>query len=535
MTEALLSEHQDWTGEWWRPEDPDGKLPGVLTFSPEDGLRLKLIGGWDYNVTHPGQNGSTIVTDELQRWPVIVGVADGKLITLMSVQVVTARSFGIGGMFGKPDKLELRAHTALVGVHMDDPNEPAFIAASAHVEDMTLWSRRTGIQETQFFGPERDLSGTIELRHLDAVLVETGPLTVKLNHYASHPYSDQTRSQTVTRVREHQGIRFEREDPQPLEYWLDLLGGMADLMSLSTLRACGLISMRVFLPATPDKWPNDHPMRDQPHEITVYQVRVVTPRPDEKALTPRDYVLTLDDLAFEDLLPRWLEVRDRFAAARSMILGLRYVQDGYVETRVVTAVAAAESLHRALDPAPPIPADEFKQLRKVLLDAVPAERKAWLADRLTVHSNVPTLKQRLLELVDRVGEAGARLVHDRDVWAKAAKDARNNLAHVGSADSDLNHLYAVAEVTASLVILNLLHELGVPQDRLQRAVDEHPVLSYAAKLARRVLCDDDSIVTQIAAVGVMVADDSQELSALDGEQGATIEEDTPSPDRAESD
>jgi hypothetical protein len=46
---------------------------------------------------------------------------------------------------------------------------------------------------------------------------------------------------------------------------------MADLVSLSALRACGLITMQVYLPPTPDLFPEDHPQRNQQHEVDVYQ------------------------------------------------------------------------------------------------------------------------------------------------------------------------------------------------------------------------------------------------------------------------
>jgi len=508
VTESPLNEARDWTGEWWLPDDPNTKVPGVLSFSPDEGLRLRLIGGWDYQVTHPGENGSTIVTDELKQWQMVLGTGDGEAMTLLGVGVVTARSHGFGGLFGPPAKLELRAGIGLVGVYMDDPDEAAFVAASAHVEDLTVWSRRSGIEETHHWGSDPDsVSGEIRLSRLSSLSVEAGPLTVKLSHFSWQPYSELSRSRTLTRVQESQVIRFEREEPQPLEYWTELLDGMADLMSLSTLRACGIVSMRVYFPSKPDDWPEGHPMQGHPHKVDIYRIRVVKPKPNDKALDLRNYVLTLDDVPFEQLLPRWLEMRDTFAAARSMILGLRYVRTGYIETRVVTAVAAAESMHRALEPAPPIPPDEFKRIRKTILEAVPPERKTWLADRLNEHSNVPTLKERLLQLVERVGVAGQRLVHDPAVWAKAAKDARNNLAHVGTAENDLEHLHAVAEVTAGVVVLNLLHELGVPQDRLRKAVEENPVLSHAARLAREVLCDDHSITMRIAILNATVVDD----------------------------
>jgi len=522
MTEAQLSESRDWTGHWWLPDEPDKKVPGILSFAPGTGLRLRLIGGWDYQVTRPGPNGSTIITDQTKVWPMVHGYGDNAPVTLLNVSLVTAR----GGFFGEPDTLEVRANTALVGALMEAPDEAAFVAGVGDIEDLTVWSRRSGVDSrVQFNAQGGETMGEIELRRLAPLTATAGPLRVKLSHYAWYPFSEDSRAQRVTRVRESQVIRFERDDPQPLKYWVDLLSSTADLMSLSTLRACGIVSMRVYVPPTPDQWPGDHPMRDQQHEVAIYMERVVKPRPDDDALPFRNYVLTLDDLPFEELMPRWLEVRDKFAAARSMILGLRYVRNGYVETRLVTAVAAAESMHRALEPSPPIPRAEFKEMRRTLLGAVAPEQKAWLADRLTEHSNVPTLKQRLLDLVSRLGDAGLRLVHDPGIWAKSAKDGRNLLAHTGTASNDLEHLHAVTEVTAAVVILNLLHELGVPQAVLSKAVDEHPVLSHAAHLARRVLCDDDSIVIQIATRSVVAADPSSSDETTRGADSAAPDAD----------
>ena len=75
---------------------------------------------------------------------------------------------------------------------------------------------------------------------------------------------------------------------------------------------------------------------------------------------------------------------------------------------------------------------------------------------------------------------------DAKKWAKEAADARNGLAHVGrSEDHTFDDLHAVVEVTRAVVILNMLHQLGVPPERLATGLDEHPVLSQAVFLAKK--------------------------------------------------
>jgi hypothetical protein len=57
------------------------------------------------------------------------------------------------------------------------------------------------------------------------------------------------------------------------------------------------------------------------------------------------------------------EVNSRFRAAFDVILGLRYVERGYLQTQLITAVAAVESVHAASVFEPPMPNSEFKALK----------------------------------------------------------------------------------------------------------------------------------------------------------------------------
>ena len=71
------------------------------------------------------------------------------------------------------------------------------------------------------------------------------------------------------------------------------------------------------------------------------------------------FTLGVDGVSFETVVPLWLSVRAKFRVTLDMILGLRYVNAGYVQTELITAVAAAEAMHDALDREPPIPNSEF--------------------------------------------------------------------------------------------------------------------------------------------------------------------------------
>lgn len=78
-----------------------------------------------------------------------------------------------------------------------------------------------------------------------------------------------------------------------------------------------------------------------------------------------------------------------------------------------------------------------------------------------------------------------QLLPSPEGWANAAKDARNNVAHGSDSAAQIKLLYAVTEVATAAVIVNLLHELGVPTERVLYAITNRGRLARAARLSRK--------------------------------------------------
>ena len=476
MPDGRLDEPREWIGRWWRPDQPEKVTSGVLTFDPAHGIRLRLIGGWQTRATTEWAEGLIAQHQEIERWPIVHGLSGHTRLTL--IEPWAESSFGNYGE--DPHDQTLRALTVLEGCHLDSADSPVFVGAGVTVENLTGWANR-GESELNLRRPKSSADNVGETFRTATALVGDIEATLhSLSGFRSMSVRRDGRSETR---RTEASVAFSSVEPRDMELWFSMIGGISDLVSISTMSACADLAIHLVLPPAPDDLPSGGWRAEEPRIVRVYQEHIVKPDAKGKAAQFNDFVLTEADLPWAQLLPAWMSVRDRFAPARSLILGLRYITEGYLGSRVVTAVAAAEAFHRGLDLPAPIPKDEFDALRKALLAAVPKDQRGWVNDR--VQWNEPSLKQRLIELTERPGKFMKDLVPDPDKWARVAGRARNDLAHRGDAGEGYEELHAVVEVTAAVVVMNLLNEVGVPEPRLARALEEHAEFRHAAELARR--------------------------------------------------
>ncbi|KAA5837086.1 hypothetical protein F1721_04495 [Saccharopolyspora hirsuta] len=485
-----LDEAGEWAGLWWLPDKPDEKVPGVLRYDAEGGLLLSLIGTFEDRIMTTGSSGWTEVHEGTRTWEVMHGVAELREITLLGcVPKSTRRTFG--ARVKSPETQTMTAATAIVGAHVNGEEDAAFSMAEVSVDDLGLWAA-SSVFEGFLGAPDGKIDGTgrLSVKPVEGQSVVVDDTEYRLVHTHTLPYFDQRKGGAVGRMRDTVSICVAPAEPFSLSAALQAASLVQDLISLATHRAAGVIWLRLEVAGTELLLPNDRPLPRRRADV-LYSPAAVGEH-DAKVVDHHRVFFTCDSLPFEEVLPRWCEARGRLRAATNMILGLRYAPARFVETNLLTAVGAAEVLHRNLRiDEKPFPPAAFKAMRSAMLEQVPDEHRSRFKE---VIRNDPTLRDRLDALVMRPDrEAIGLLMPDVERWAERASKARNDLAHEGKTPKhSFDELIAIVEVTTAVVILNLLHELGLPAERQREIVRDHPRLRHTAGLARERLVASES-------------------------------------------
>lgn len=487
-----LDEVGEWSGIWWLPDDPDQPIPGVLRYSPDDGLVLSLIGAFEDRIMSTPSPGLTVVHEGSRNWDVIHGAAEQREISLLGCFLKSGKRT-IGARVKSPAKQTVMAMTALVGAHVGGEDDAVFSAAEIAVEDLGLWAASSVFEG--FLGASDgkiDGTGSISVKPVQARSVLVDGTEFSLQHEHTLPFFDQRKDGTVGRMRDTAFVRVVPAAPFSVGGAREAASLVQDLISLATHRAAGLIWLRLGVAETePALLPDGRPAPKR--RANVLYSPTALGRGSAKAVDHHRVFFTCESIPFEDVVPRWYEAHGRLQAATRMILGLRYAPARYVENNLLTAVGAAEVLHRGLRiDEKPFPRGEFTAMRDAMLEQVSERHRERFKGAMR---NDPTLRDRLYALAARPDQdAIALLMPDMNRWAERTTRARNDLTHEGKTPSHrIEELIAVVEVTTAVVILNLLHELGLPAERQSEIVRDHPQLRATASAAREWLVSPDAV------------------------------------------
>jgi hypothetical protein len=502
--DGRLSEPRDWFGYFWPPGQMEqlGRA-GHVSYRPEDGLKVRLIGGFPVHMLRA-------VHGTFERIP----------ITLVDCVATFNQMQGFDSVRVRQD---IEPDRLLYGINLDDPAERCFKAIEIELENLSRWSAEQDIdlifeqdnrispsdQDNQSagghippwlrrlfrrpaeaashpgqkIGPMNLASWSVKGKPADERQAQLGEVTAELRRSYVLPSWHDHRDRTEGTTSATSVLHFASTPSRSVDEWEEVARMTQDLLSLATFSPCAVLRQTLI--------PDEAKLASDPNarsEVHVYAQQRVTGAPSEPAMEPWAMLFNLSDIDFGLVLPEWSRVRDMLRPTCNMILGLKYIPEGYLETKLLTATGAAEvmegSLAHGLNRPLPVPKEKFKVLRKELLCLAPEEYRDWLGKKLM---NTPSLQDKLKLLASQLdNHIRKTLLPNVELWAQRTTKARNDLAHRGESKDVLPlEMSAAVDVTVAVVVITLLDQLKIPTSRILQALEHHPDLKYAPDLAKK--------------------------------------------------
>jgi hypothetical protein len=191
MTEDLTV-RQSWRGPFWLPSQSDRDQRGVLTYDPNNGVTLSLVGGFDDGGWVQLSSGGYAMREVSGWFPVIHGRVGSNPVSLLDCRVTASTSSGFGFEL---DEQEIRVGRVLMGVYLDNPEAEAFSELTIELENLTRWDRREDIMSHIESDPNfpQGVKWKLAVDPVDPLVVRVDDLTIELGRRYVLPSGDMRR------------------------------------------------------------------------------------------------------------------------------------------------------------------------------------------------------------------------------------------------------------------------------------------------------------------------------------------------------
>jgi hypothetical protein len=420
-------------GEWWLPEHPEHKVPGLARIDEREGTSLMLLGELrsrgDRGVRVPRDDGLTELhfTEESMevaaRYPRLLGQVGSKAVTLVDGFMRQHEQNLMGGITTEV----IGFNQALVGMWVPAKEEIVFDRVSVSIQWLAEWVSESHMTETH--RPDGD-AFAVEVDQAPSRHVRLGDSRTVWLHHGIHLTGDLRNQRTVGQL-----YRFETRHSQLLPL-LDLMrfpNRLRDLVSIATGRSCGYESVTLTHPRVVRR--GTHRGR-RPQRLPVeFYARWSAHDYQEAAPSLHDMLFTLPDLGGLPGLGRWMRVAERYQHQLDVVMATR-IHMGIVSDHLLNRVAALESFHRV--------------------------RSGHVR---------PALRTSLLACADLAGEPFARLVGDVERWVMAIKAQRHDIAHGSDGGYETEPMLYFADTAYWLFVVCLLREMKAPKTVFRHIVE----------------------------------------------------------------
>lgn len=437
------------SGVWWLPDIGD-RVQGTMEYSRSEGIQLELVRSLR----------ETFGPLELRTYPVLYGLTNTEhKVTLGTCRCV--RGPGIVPSSGAPESYA--ADVAFLGAHFLDPGCQRFARFTFELDDLYDW---VGVTATH---PAIDRN--VSTGKYSASITYSPPpepnFSTKLGLFSvRHGFKTGTEEQSKTYIRHEVKCDFQPSGSMTLKEFTEHVGRpIQDLLTLSVGRPNAFSQLEAAV-------------SDGENEITwtnvLFQQLSSHPARRSPVYTP-EMLLSFADLVERgaSALDRWFDLASEIHTVRTLLTGIQYRPEMFLDQKFLYAAHALETFHRQIVGGTELTQECHSERLTAILAAVPSIHKTWLEGKLD-YSNELTLGQRVRALLTLVSQPVLEVVGNPKRFVRSMLDTRNYFTHhdprLTSRAAKGEQLLWLTQCTVLLVADLLLREMGFDSDKRARMI-----------------------------------------------------------------
>lgn len=447
-----MIEEKTGIGRWRLPDSPETVLSGPLTFSPDEGVGLQLIGCFEPdNATHYALSNGTIF-----------GVAEEwGLVTLYGVwgQGRTDISYVNGQRLVRS---RYGAVTIFEGAHIPSPHEYRTSSVSLSFRHLHEWLRPFGIEISSGGPVFEDYEHAIGYRRLEDIVVKHANVTYTFWTGVTSNYALDKAS-----ILGDSHIHCTSEKTMTVGEWLDVtVFPIWDFLSFASGAPLALSSLS-FEHETGSPSPGFCKLSTvEVFQLFTNNMRYPNISKEHRSIGEESLLESKSLIANgAELFERWFSLRQEIKDVINLYFMVRDQGKhfAFFEAQFLSAVQATEAYHTIKRDGRLLSKEDYATLKAQVLNGVDQDWAKRVGEQLG-WVQYKKLHQRLTELLQETDKVVDQLQPDRDKFVTKIKQTRNYFTHY---DPRLEkkrlkelELYLAIQTLLSVMEVLILRDLG---------------------------------------------------------------------------
>jgi hypothetical protein len=455
----------EYEGYWWLPENSENRVPGALSFDPDGGISLHLMGSLHMDERRP---------HEIRHDPLVIlgqTTPEAMPVTLLRCHREQIR-LRLPNFSHSSSRYE--AEILLVGSHYESLETVHFNSLSANYTNLEEWL--SVVPFALDFPRNEEGRLSVEARYVPTHLADIPIPAIDSVICIRSGFSQSGDTFRSIMLENTAFFDIQPNDPCPLDWFLEQTQFLQQLLAV-------LVGEPVYARRLVDL-----DEETSPWGIRIYyRTGFVSSQRSVHPATMTFSAHSIGEGRLPDILRLWFERRESIALLSDLLLGVEYSSPTFLEFELLAYTQALEGFHRQRFGGEYLPRETYRlcyydRLVAAIPGELPEEMRRSLETSLS-YSYQFSLRTRLQALMGNLSTPLQQLIaEDRRDFIDAVVRTRNYIAHRDEEERERTlsggSLYWANVRLALWITILILRELGISGDDIVEGVQRSRRFQY---------------------------------------------------------